>query len=182
MGKATQDLRNEHEAILFVLKIMDRMIETNAAVNNAGYCRELVYFLRIFADQCHHGKEENILFKALENSGVPNESGPIGVMLAEHAEGRGYAAAMGNALEAGDAEAFNTAAAQYRDLLLGHINKENMVLFVIADQALGDDAQADMFERFEQHEENVIGHGVHEKLHAMIGAWAGAFGVSEDER
>lgn len=100
MGKATQDLRNEHEAILFVLKIMDRMIETNAAVNNAGYCRELVYFLRIFADQCHHGKEENILFKALENSGVPNEGGPIGVMLAEHAEGRGYAAAMGNALEA----------------------------------------------------------------------------------
>jgi len=180
MGKATQDLRNEHEAILFVLKIMDRMIETNAADNNTGYCTELVYFLRIFADQCHHGKEENFLFKALESSGIPNEGGPIGAMLSDHAEGRGHISAMSNALDAKVAEAFNAAAAKYRDLLRIHINKENMILFKMADEALDDDAQADLFEQFEQHEENVIGHGVHEKLHAMIETWAGVFDVSED--
>jgi len=34
-----------------------------------------------------------------------------------------------------------------------------------------------MFEKFEQHEENVIGQSVHEKLHAMIDIWAEAFDV-----
>lgn len=180
MGKATQDLIKEHEAILFVLKILDKMIDTNAAVDNTGYCEELVYFLKVFADQCHHGKEENILFKALESSGIPNEGGPIGVMLSEHAEGRGHISAMGKALEVNDAEAFNSAAAQYRDLLRVHINKENMILFKMADQVLDDEKQAELFERFEEHEEHVIGHGVHEKLHAMIDTWAGVFGVSEE--
>lgn len=180
MCKAIQDLRNEHEAILFVLKILDRMIETSAADHNAAYCSELIYFLRIFADQCHHGKEENILFKALENKGVHNEGGPIGVMLGEHAEGRGHIAAMSSALDIKDTTGFNTAAAKYRDLLRIHINKENMILFEMADQRLDEAEQSAMFELFEQHEEKVVGHGIHEKLHAMIDTWAEAFGVSED--
>lgn len=29
MGKATQDLRNEHEAILYVLQILDKMLESD---------------------------------------------------------------------------------------------------------------------------------------------------------
>ena len=28
MGKATQDLRNEHDAILFVLQILDKMMQS----------------------------------------------------------------------------------------------------------------------------------------------------------
>jgi hypothetical protein len=32
-----------------------------------------------------------------------------------------------------------------------------------------------MFEQFENHEENVIGHGLHEKLHSMIDSWAKVF-------
>lgn len=182
MGKATQDLRNEHEAILFVLSILDKMIETEAAadITRSQYCGELVYFLKIFADKCHHGKEENILFKALEDSGIQNEGGPIGVMLSEHVQGREYILQMSGALETGDVHAYNAAAAQYRDLLRIHINKENMILFQMADQVLDEEKQADLFEKFEQHEEHVIGHGVHEKLHAMIDIWAKAFGVSDE--
>ena len=50
------------------------------------YYGEVVYFLKIFADKCHHGKEENYLFKELINKGVTNEGGPVGVMLKEHAQ------------------------------------------------------------------------------------------------
>ena len=52
--------------------------------------KELVYFLKIFGDKCHHGKEENYLFKELEKQRIPNEGGSIGVMLQEHQEGRMY--------------------------------------------------------------------------------------------
>lgn len=48
---------------------------------------QLLNFFRVFADLCHHGKEEQYLFPALEAAGIPRESGPAGVMLAEHAEG-----------------------------------------------------------------------------------------------
>jgi len=59
MGKATQDLRKEHEAILHVLNILDKMMDSENRDTDSllKYYGEVVYFLRIFADKCHHGKE-----------------------------------------------------------------------------------------------------------------------------
>ena len=179
MGKATQDLRKEHEAILYVLQILDKMMESDSlgAENMLRYYGEVVYFLKIFADKCHHGKEENYLFKELVNKGIPNEGGPVGVMLQEHAQGRDYIAQMSKSVDDQNISGFNNAAVQYRDLLRGHIDKENNVLFTMADKVINEQEQNLLFEQFEQHEETVIGHGVHEKLHAMIDIWAEEFGV-----
>jgi hemerythrin-like domain-containing protein len=174
MGKATQDLRKEHDAILHVLKIMGEMISMNAKEDNnkVKHYNELVYFLKIFADKCHHGKEENYLFEVLIKNGVPNEGGPIGVLFQEHNQGREYIALMNKSLESKDLTKFNVAATKYRDLLKSHIEKENNVLFVIADQILDEAKQDELFEKFEHHEESVIGHGVHEELHSMIHRWS----------
>ena len=86
MGKATQDLRNEHDAILHVFTILDKMLSTDTKedVEIFKFGDELIYFLKTFADKCHHGKEEDYLFKELIARGIPNEGGPIGVMLQEH--------------------------------------------------------------------------------------------------
>ena len=64
MGKATQDLRKEYDAILDVLEILDAMISDDKKEDTEmlQYYSELVYFLKTFADKCHHGKEENHLF------------------------------------------------------------------------------------------------------------------------
>ena len=179
MGKATQDLRKEHEAILYVLQILDKMMQSdgNESETMFRYYGEVLYFLKIFADKCHHGKEENYLFKELVNKGISKEGGPIGVMLQEHAQGREHIAQMSRSLERKDRSGFHNAAAQYRDLLRQHIEKENNVLFMMADKVIDEQEQNFLFEQFEQHEEHVIGHGVHEKLHAMIDTWADAFGV-----
>lgn len=179
MGKATQDLRKEHEAILYVLQILDKMMESDGrdAETLLRYYGEVVYFLTIFADKCHHGKEENYLFKELVNKGISNEGGPVGVMLQEHAQGRDYIAQMSRSLDDKSLNGFNIAAVQYRDLLRKHIDKENNVLFMMADNVIDEHAQSVLFEQFEQHEENVVGHGIHEKLHAMIDIWAETFGV-----
>lgn len=173
MGKATQDLRNEHEAILHVFTILDKMLTSERIdeERDLNFADELVHFLTIFADQCHHGKEEGFLFKELEAIGVPNQGGPIGVMLQEHVMGRQLIASMKEALQSAELEPFKHHAVAYRDLLRQHIEKENMVLFRLADQMISDDRQNELFEKFEAHEENVIGHGVHEQLHAQIHAW-----------
>lgn len=179
MGKATQDLRKEHEAILYVLQIIDKMIgsKRHDAETMLRYYGEVVYFLKIFADKCHHGKEENYLFKELVNKGIANEGGPVSLMLQEHAQGRDYIAQMAESVEDQDISGFNRAAIHYRDLLRIHIDKENNVLFMMADKVLDEQSQSLMFEQFEQYEESVIGYGVHEKLHASIDAWAEAFDV-----
>lgn len=173
MGKATQDLQNEHEAILHVFTILDRMlISANAdEERDLNFADELVHFLKVFADQCHHAKEEGILFQEMENRGVPNQGGPIGVMLQEHVLGRELIAKMSEAVQGADLDTFKLHAVAYRDLLRQHIQKENMILFRLADKIISDEKQAELFEKFEAHEENVIGHGVHEQLHAQIHAW-----------
>jgi hemerythrin-like domain-containing protein len=173
MGKATQDLRNEHDSILHVFTILDKMLSSDNKIDayNLQFGNELVNFLKIFADKCHHGKEEDILFKELENRGVPNEGGPIGAMLLEHKQGREYIALMNQSLESKDLANFKNTAIKYRDLLRNHIEKENNVLFMMADKLLDDNKQDELFERFENHEETVIGHGVHEELHSRIHKW-----------
>ena len=60
-----------------------------------------------------------------------------------------------------------------------HIEKENTVLFRFADQLLDEAEQHRLFDRFEEHEEQVVGSGVHEQLHAKIHAWAKAFNMQE---
>lgn len=177
MGKATQDLQSEHDSILHVFRIMDQAFtstpQEEAAVLNFG--KELVYFLKIFADQCHHGKEENYFFAELAAHGMPAESSQIADLLAEHQQGREAIARMSQYLESGDLANFKTAAIAYRDLLRSHIDKENNDLFVKAEALLGEDVQDALAEKFESFEEGVIGHGIHEQLHAMIDQWAEQF-------
>ena len=173
MGKATQDLRNEHDAILHVFTILDKMLSSSSKsdADNLQFGNELVNFLKIFADKCHHGKEEGFLFLELEDKGVPNEGGPIGAMLQEHKQGREFISLMSKSIESKDLKNFRTYAVKYRDLMKGHIAKENNVLFMMADRLLDEATQDELFEKFENHEETVIGHGVHEELHSKIHKW-----------
>lgn len=171
MSKAVEDLMHEHEAILFTLRVLDKMAGLAEAGKDPG--REdalaLIAFLREFADKCHHGKEELILFPALEAAGIRNSGGPIGQMLAEHDAGRALVGGMAAALERPDGfPAFVRAARDYAALLRAHIDKENTVLFPMGEKALGPAALAAVYGRFEEHEEKVIGQGRHEELHAML--------------
>lgn len=180
MGKATQDLRKEHEAILYVLTILAKMMASprRDAENMLRYYGEVVDFFKIFADKCHHGKEELYLFKELVAKGVPDDGGPVGAMLREHVQARDFIAKMARSIEEKSVSGFHAAAVAYGDLLRRHIEKENDVLFVMADKLIDEEGQNHLFEEFEQHEENVIGHGVHEKLHDLIHVWAKDFDVT----
>jgi len=172
MTYASQDLINEHEGILFGLKILDKMrgmIGTKERLDplDAG---EMVEFFKLFADKCHHGKEEGLLFPEMEKAGIKNAGGPIGQMLAEHVEGRKHVSRMAGAFEGNrfDAESFANAASDYILLLRSHIEKENQVLFPMGDKAIPIEIQNELLEKFEKHEEEVMGRGTHEKLHELL--------------
>jgi len=171
MSRAIDDLKHEHDAILSALGILDAMVAKLKGKNPPGGedLRKFLGFLKEFADKCHHGKEEGILFPALTKAGIPEQGGPVGQMLAEHAEGRSFIKGMEAAIGQGvDARAFAEAAGSYARLLRSHIEKENRVLFPTAERVLPAPELDVIFERFEQHEETVIGHGRHEELHAML--------------
>jgi hemerythrin-like domain-containing protein len=134
-------LREEHQLILRVLDVLQALVEKGDTGDwDLDAMQECVEFFRLFADACHHGKEEDLLFPELESRGMPREGGPIAVMLFEHKQGRGFVAQMAKALEdarGGDTEALarlGNAARAYLQLLRAHIQKEDNVLFNMADQ------------------------------------------------
>ena len=171
MKYASQDLRDEHEVILYGLEILEELadrLEDRQPVEIEDL-EALVDFLKQFADRCHHGKEEGLYFASLEKAGIPRQNGPIGVMLTEHIEGRSYIARMTTALtDVYSPHDFATAARSYVELLRNHIGKENQVLFMMGDQRLPEDEQDRLLTAFEAYEADVMGPDSHEKFHATI--------------
>jgi hemerythrin-like domain-containing protein len=149
-------LRDEHKVILRVIRVIGTLVERSKSGNGfeVDSLKQCVEFLRFFADACHHAKEEDLLFPMLESRGVPNEGGPIGVMLYEHSIARKLTAQMGECIEAfeqGDADAearFRDAAGQYVELLTNHIYKEDNILFNMGDQVMTAEDQSDLCGKF----------------------------------
>jgi hemerythrin-like domain-containing protein len=170
MSKALTDLINDHQAILTALSIFTRMLDASKPDKlNVEEFTNFINFLKEFADKCHHGKEEGLLFPAMIAAGVPDRGGPIGVMMAEHIQGRGYIHTMSEALdEPVDKDRFERAGREYINLLRVHIQKENTVLFPMAERVISEAELETMAVAFEEHEERVIGHGRHAELHAML--------------
>ena len=171
MKFASEDLRNEHDGILFGLQVLDKMadlINGHQPVDDNDLI-EMVYFLQLFADKCHHGKEEGLYFPSLEKAGIQNDGGPIGQLLIEHTEGRKHIATMQEATgQSAQADLFAKSAKSYVRLMRSHIEKENTVLFKLGDKVLPATEQMRLLEAFEVFEEQVMGAGTHEKLHSML--------------
>jgi len=174
----TQDLIEEHEAVRLTLNILEKIIadiETHGGITRQSPIDELLEFFSVFVDRCHHAKEEKLLFPALEAVGVGREGGPIGVMLEEHQQGRELVGQMKIALQQqrqGDFAAtgmFCRASRAYIDLLRRHIEKENQVLFPIADKHFSQSTASALKQGFDRIESEEIGVGRHEEFHRMLG-------------
>lgn len=172
--KATQQLKEEHSAVLLILQVLEKLVERvdQGDLASAKDLPAIIDFLKGFVDRCHHGKEEEWLFPVLEAAGIPRQAGSIGVMLQEHEAGRSFIQNMINALDRLEAEegrtALKEAAHSYIQLLIAHIRKENEVLFKMADQRLTAAQQEDLYEKFEQLELERMGAGQHEEYHKLL--------------
>ena len=179
--KATQQLKEEHEGVKIMLSILERVCQQLEAAGNLNreHLEGILEFLKVFVDKCHHGKEEDLLFPALIAVGVPKE-GPIAVLLHEHEMGRRYVKAMSEAYVTYIADKSTSKdiiqnGRGYISLLRDHIEKENNVLFVMADSRLSEIRQDELFEGFEKIEEERIGVGKHEEFHGLLANLSGIY-------
>jgi hemerythrin-like domain-containing protein len=177
----TELLKEEHQIILVVIGAAEREVEEigRSGKVNGQRVDKILDFLRNFADQCHHAKEENILFVRMREKGMPADSGPIFVMLREHEENRKNVAAVAAALPKAVAGEESAVAAvrdnltAYADRLREHIDKEDNVLYPMADRMLSPEDQKRLAEAFEKVEKEEMGEGVHKKYHELARELAG---------
>ena len=143
-AEAVRMLMHEHEIILKAVRGLGDMAEVlrrGGQVDPAAL-RDVVGFMRNFADTCHHAKEEALLFPALVKAGMPERDGPVAVMKGEHAQARvciGKLETAIHALAEGIADApaqVATAIGCIEELYPQHIAKENNVLFPMAERLL----------------------------------------------
>ncbi len=176
MENATQILRKEHDAILRMLEATERaagLLDQRAPVA-PSVLKGLLEFFRLFADRCHQGKEEDLLFPLLEKKGIRRSGGPIGTMLVEHDHGRWLIQQMTELADAyarGESTAgghWAQAAHQYSALLRDHIARENDVLFMRAERVLSEHEMAQLAKAFEEFEARKMGAGAHERLYAQM--------------
>jgi hemerythrin-like domain-containing protein len=181
--RPTEILSAEHRVIEGVLSCLDAMAaRTERGVPlDVASAQQAIEFLRTFADTCHHGKEERHLFQTLIAKGWPADSGPVGVMLSEHEQGRGLIRRMALACDLAETDAgqaskdFAEAARAYAMLLREHIFQEDHVLFAMADRALDAAEQQELLARFEAAEAEEIGPDTHERMLAIARELAGRF-------
>jgi len=169
----TEILKNEHKVVLIILDGAEREaknIQSTGSVDTEKVAKMLDFF-KNFVDKCHHSKEERQLFPTLEKRGMAHEGGPIECMLQEHTLGRNEIAAITANLEkvkAGDADAAKPLAAAmlaYVELLRNHIDKEDNILFTMADRVLTPEDNEELTKAFDKIESEEMGEGVHEQYH-----------------
>lgn len=150
---ATDDLRADHQVILRVIEVLGGIAGSmrHGAEPPLDRIRKIVHFSINFVDKCHHGKEEVCLFPCLEKRGIPRAGGPIGVMLAEHEEGRRLVRQISDVTSSyseADRGLLIQLCEDYVGLLTQHILKENNVLFAMADGVMTDDDQAQVLQDY----------------------------------
>ncbi len=180
-------LMNEHRVIESVLDALESYagrLAPDSSVDAADVDR-FIRFIREFADACHHGKEEDILFETMVRHGMPRDSGPIAVMLHEHEQGRQLVRMMADCAARAAVSGWNDderqclrhAAHSYADLLRHHIQKEDGILYPMASSQLDASAMAEIARQFDLFETEQTGAGEHEKLHALADQLVARYGA-----
>jgi hemerythrin-like domain-containing protein len=174
--QATAILMEEHrliERLLAALQTASGRIAQGDEMRPAFFINAAL-FIKNYADGCHHRKEEGLLFAAMNKSGNASAGGPIGMLLAEHEQGREFTHAMLEAAqnwEKGDLNARAYAAHNalgYVALLRQHIQKEDSLLFPLAEYAVPADEKEKLDAAFEQAGQEEAGTGIHEKYLALV--------------
>jgi hemerythrin-like domain-containing protein len=163
-------LREEHAIILRGLDVLEAAVRRSEDGHDlpVSWWADALAWFQVFADRNHHGKEEGALFPAMVKAGAPSGSGPIDVMLEEHDEGR----ALLRAMAAGPPSERTRAARRYAQLLRNHIDKEQGIVFLLAEAVLDAEGFEWIANEFGAVEVEVGDDASLDAAHAAVGALA----------
>lgn len=145
---AIKIMNEEHRYILRMLDVVRKVCFKIMNGEEIVYedFNKIIDFIKNYADNHHHKKEEDILFiKMVEHIGETAEKAVNQGMLVEHDLGRLYVRDLVSALEkvkGGDEEAkldVIANAISYTHLLSRHIDKEDRVIYKFAERNLNDE-------------------------------------------
>lgn len=165
--RSIETLVSEHDNILRLIKVIREAqlkIMRGEEPSPADF-RKFIAFIRLYADQTHHGKEEQFLFKEMTDElGAMGDNLVRHGMLVEHDLARLYVRSLEQAVDEYEAEKsldkkldLLIYSGAYADLLSRHISKENAVVFTFGERQLSPEAKARVeaaTEAFETDEEN----------------------------
>lgn len=175
MIKPTESLEEEHRVISKVLGAIVVLIEKLKAGQSVEkeMLQNILEFMSVFADKCHHGKEEFRLFPLLEKQGVPIQGCPLGILVLEHKKARALVAKLSETVKAfagGDSPRKDELIQSLQgilDLYPNHIWKEDYLLFPMADKILNSKQQEKLAEEFEDVERQ-LGAGIHSRFEKLV--------------
>lgn len=178
MNSSIELMMEEHANISIMLEVIRRMccgILEGAEVDAADI-RDIVDFVRNYADRHHHKKEEEYLFtEMVSHMGRVADNLVTHGMMVEHDMGRGHVLALETALklyEAGPKTEYKldilTEAMGYANLLKRHIKKENNVVYPFAERQLPPEVFQKIDADCAAFEETERAAGVQEKYLALM--------------
>jgi hemerythrin-like domain-containing protein len=159
----TKALVDEHRLILRMIALLEKNAPRTAEGNylNWQFYLDGIDFIRQYADRFHHAKEEDVLFKALVDNGMPKENSPVAAMLMEHDQGRNFVRAMEFAVheaQAGLTETYQAIADNalgYAALLRDHISKEDEILYPLAERVIPETMRTGILQGYQTAEAQV---------------------------
>ena len=176
MIPATEVLRKEHQIIL---KMLDAADEVADQLNQCEHVAPetlfgIIELFQVFADRCHHAKEEEFLFPLLIGKGLPRAAETIADMKGEHVIGRSLIRQMLEAAadyQAGLGHAgftWGQLARDYIGMERAHIAKENNLLLVTAEGMLSEAEQYHLAADFERSDRETMSSGTQERLQQKL--------------
>jgi hemerythrin-like domain-containing protein len=150
-------LEDEHHFIKMAIGALEVIAEKLDAgkLLDASLLREIVDFMRTYADKDHHGKEEALMFPALEKKGVPINGCPLGALIYDHKKGRELVKELAETTEMYVKDLQGTSGKLVLcikgliNLYPTHIWREDYLLFPMTDKILTPEEQQDLYDKFQ---------------------------------
>jgi len=163
----------EHRLIERMLTLVEKKIDKIQTTNQVDplFIDTVVDFIRIYADRTHHGKEEDILFKKLENKQMSDQDRRImDELVDEHVLGRKTTKELVEAnaqYRVGEKTFLAVIVSKLKKLVNfypKHIEKEDKVFFPSYMKYLPDEEDQLMLEEFYEFDREMI----HEKYKSVL--------------
>lgn len=163
----------EHRLIERMIAVMDRQQKSidGGKDPDPGLLDEIIDFLRFYADRCHHGKEEELLFKALaEKPLTPELRSAMDRLVSDHVHSRkltGELEELNERLRKGDVTVIGSISRILAELVIAypdHISREDRMFFPQAMRYLDPQEREVMLQAFTDFDRRLI----HERYERMV--------------
>lgn len=163
----------EHRLIERMIKLLEdqlKIIEEKKEINLA-FIDDAIDFIRSYADRCHHGKEEDILFSELKKKDISDSHNKmIDELIQDHIYGRETTKRLSEAKKAyaeGDMTKIDDISDQIKklvELYPNHIKKEDKNFFIPVMEYFTRKEKNDMLDRFWEFDKKLI----HQKYRSIV--------------